>query len=125
MKRHEEIVARHAGETHRNFEAYREMQIELALYRRQTQEAEVQARTEHQTLLTQARSAEAYKVYQTCCGREFFALQQIDKSVLQKNLAWEQRVETTERRQQAELRDHECHNAEGLQSRSREQTNIH
>ena len=66
MKRHEEIVARHAGETHRNFQGHREMQIELALYRRQTQEAELQAQTEHHTLLTQARSAESYDVYQTC-----------------------------------------------------------
>ena len=37
------------------------------------------------------------------CGRESTALQQLENAVLQKNLAWEQRVENTERRLQAEL----------------------
>ena len=87
MKRREEIIAQHAGETHRNFEAYREMQIDLARYRRQTQEAEAQAQAERQSLFTQARCVEAFEVYETCCGRESFALQQIENAVLQKNLA--------------------------------------
>ena len=95
--RHAAIVAHHAGEKHRNFEAFREMQMELALYRMQTQAAEAKAQMEHQAMLSQARSSEAHEVYQTCVGRESAALVQLECAVRQKNLAWEERVEDTER----------------------------
>ena len=122
--RHQAILAHHAGEKHRNFEAFREMQMELALYRMQTQSVEAQAQLEHQAMLSQARSSEAQEVYQTCVGRESSALLQLENAVRQKNLAWEERVENTEKKLQAELREHECHNAEGLQARARSQTEI-
>ena len=85
---------RHAGEAQRNFEAFREMQQELAMYRQRTLASEQRAQEEHDALIGATRSAEALEVYETCVGRESAALNQLEQTVRDRARAWDEGLRT-------------------------------